>query len=230
MLVELETSIDFDSYTLPNDRHLRMMSREGLTMLYAVYHHMEAVLWEQADEFQAFDCPNWKARNSLVTDALDKIAAAYIHAYPEDCFSWEFRGYHEGEESHYTIEEGIQATLGRDGISMDSESGWFVVNTTEAQKDALEAYLKANWKELDFTVEPADRDDVKPPEIGGWDKSKRMLDRANITVTIALPDLTPKSPAEIRDILAEAKKVLAQTRLPVEYAAALLIEAECRNV
>lgn len=222
-------NIDFDDYR-GNPGIITGLDRQRLTLLYAAFHVMEGILWEQADEFQAFKDPNWKARNSLVTAALDKIAAQYIASFPEDCFQWEFRGYHEGEESHYTIQEGITATLGTTGISLDSESGWFVVDTTGDQKEALETYLKDNWKELDFTVEPADRDDVKPPEIGGWDKSKRMLDEAGLTATIALPDLEPKTPAEIRDILAQAREVLKQTRLPMADAAALLLASETSTV
>jgi hypothetical protein len=219
--------VDLDTATVDPTK-LCELNRKELTLAYAIYHVMESKLWDFANDHDAFQDPKWIARNKLVTKALDIIGAIYIHQFPEDCFVWEFRGclrslgndvegmdieFADDNLSHYDIEKSIERTLGTDGIMMDSESSWFFVNTTDIRKEGLERFLKSSFPRLEFSVTPADDDhsDGRPPTIGNWGASARIVADAKVEVIIAMPELTPKPEAEIDKLLEQAEVALRKT-------------------
>jgi len=221
--------VDLDTATVDPTK-LCELNRKELTLAYAIYHVMESKLWDFANAHDAFQDPKWKARNKLVTDAMDVIGATFIAQFPEDCFVWEFRGllrplsndvkgmdieFIDDNLSHYDIEKAIENTLGTDGIMMDSESSWFFVNTTDIRKEGLERFLKSSYPRLEFTATPADADhsDGSPPTIGNWGSSARLVKDAKVEVIIEMPELTKKSDAEIAKLMETATEALHKTGL-----------------
>jgi len=219
--------VDFDTATVKQEE-LDKMNREQLLLTASIFHTMESDLWDFANEHKAFDDPSWKERTQSVQAVIDTITATYIANFPEDCFVWRFSGCLEdfhSDVSHYDIEKDIAKNLGTDGITMDSESSWFFVQTTDARKDELEKFLKKEWEFLEFSVEPEDKDDLRIPGLGCWGTSKNRVKEAGIKVTIALPELSAKPEVEIEDLINQARTTLMQTGLSrVEAAERLLTE------
>jgi hypothetical protein len=218
-------TVDFDTATVDPIK-LRELTKEQLTLTYAIYFVMESKLWQFAHANEAFDDTNWRVRNKSVTNALDIIGATYVAQFPEDCFVWNFRGCSTDDKyTHYGIQEAIEKTLGTDGITMDSESSWFVVDTTDARKEGLERFLKDCIPALKFTAEPADREFVRPPTIHSWNDAESIVKKAKVKVTVAMPKLSPKSPEIVKELVDDAVRALRMTGLPKTEAAERLIEA-----
>ena len=217
-------TVDFDTATVDPIK-LRELTKEQLTLTYAIYFVMEAKLWEFANTNDAFDDTNWRVRNKSVTNALDIIGSTFVAQFPEDCFVWNFRGCSEDDNyTHSGIEEAIEKTLGTDGIMMDSESSWFVVNTTDARKEGLERFLKECVPALKFTAEPADTEFVRPPTIGNWNDAERIVKKAKIKVIIAMPKLSPKSPEIVAELIEDAERALRMTGLDSIETVGLLMD------
>ena len=207
--------VDFDTVNL-DGAELDKMNLNQLVLMYAIFYVMEADLWDFANKHDAFDDKNYRDRRAEVEECLGLIRFTYIHSFPENCLNWGFRGCLNDKApddlSHYDIESEIRKKFGTDGIQMDSESSWFYVNTTELRKNEVEAFLKENWGDcLDFSVDTHDFDGI--PEISNWSHARGIVKKAGIDVSIAMPELSPKPEAEIKELVEKASATLMQTGL-----------------
>ena len=210
--VDLKTAV-----TRPED--IRELTDAQMTLTYSIFDVMQSRLHDFAAKHAAFSDPNWNKQYDKVAAHMDTIKAEHIAKVPELWFVWEFRA--NAQDAKF-IEGMLTASFGTDGIEYDSTNDYFAINTNDEKKESVEGFLKANFPNLDYFVEPVDASELDLPSIFNWNVSAEVVEKAGITVVVDMPELTPKPQQQIHNMMVQAATILQKTGLqPADAVAAV---------
>ena len=201
--VDLKTAV-----TRPED--IRELTDTQMTLSYSIFDVMQSRLHDFATKHAAFNDLNWNNLYDEVQSHMYIIKAEHIAKFPEQWFVWEFRASCSDAKFIEGMTTGRFGTL---GMEFDSTNDWLAINTSDDRKEEVETFLKANFPNLIFSMEPADTSEQDLPAIFNWDASAELVEKAGITVVVEMPELTPKSPERIHDMMLNAAKILEKTGL-----------------
>ncbi len=211
-----------------NPANLETAAHDVIVTAYAALHCMEASLWQHCHDLDAFDDDNIRPVRKEVEARLKAMGELYQSRFPSFVRTVWIHGNpndNDGEYpevSNYDVEDDIRKALGTDGISYDSESGWFVMYCTEGRKAEVADYIARNHPYMEVEFDTND-EDVKPPMLGSWTVAADWLAERDMSATIVLPEPTPKTGEELRDLLDAAETALTKTGMSLEDATALLL-------
>lgn len=209
--VDLKTAV-----TIPEE--IRKLTDTQMTLSYAIFDVMQSRLHDFAAKHAAFSDSNWNKQYDKVATHMDIIKAEHIAKFPEQWFVWEFHA--RCPDAKFI--EGMIAAFGTNGIEFESTNDYFAINTNDASKETIEGFLKANFPNLDYSVEPVDISEQDLPAIFNWDASIEAVEKAGITVIIDMPELTPKPQQQIHNMMVQAATILQKTGLqPADAVAAV---------
>ena len=214
---------DFDS---TNPESLETAAHDVIVTAYAVAYRMEAMLWEVANKFDAWDDENLSAARNRVQERVTALATLYHTRFAWKMHTVSFRGNfrrdYEGNLGNYDVDDALRTEFG-DAVSCDSESGWFCVDATPVKADEVATYIRTNYPDMEFEMDHEDDpESFRVPAIYNWTVAKHWLAERDIEVDIEIPAPAPKTGKELEALLKTARAALEKTGLSMEEAKALL--------
>ena len=224
------TTRNFDS---TNPESIETAAHDVIVTAYAVAHVIEGLLWEKRQTFD-FQNPALEAEQERISARITALRELYRTRYGWKCLSRWLHGNPNDSDgadvSNYDVEDDVKAALGTDGISYDSESGWFVIHMTPTREAEVVAYLREHHPYMDFEVDDEEDVSVGPPMVTSWTSSQHWLAERGFVVSYTAPEPTPVTGKPLIAILDEAEAVLERTGMSLEDATALLVGRKNRTV
>lgn len=211
-----------------NPLNLTTAAHDVIVTAYAAVSCMDEMLYTHTARLDAWDDDNIRPVRKEVDERLKALAALYYERFGTKCLDqWLYGNPNDNdgqypEVSNYDVEDDLRKNLGTDGISYDSESGWFVLHCTTARRDEVVAYLQKNHPYMEFEVDKEELEDIRPPMITSWTVAAIWMKERNLTATIVLPTPEPKTGRELDELLDDARSALLRTGLTLKEAVKLL--------
>lgn len=179
----------------------------------AVASAKDHILWEINNANDTWDAPDSRNEYANILAEREEATAAYVAAGGLVTNCSLIGGLHgDTELSHYDIDDAVTEKFG-DRVSADSESGGFYAYTDISVVDELDAFLKANYPDLRYSI-TRDDENARPLVLTNWNAAEAILKDAGVTVDYE-PNITVpvKDADEINELLDQAVQALVLTGL-----------------